>query len=128
MDIFINGTGNTPSLAFNSEKKEWLIYGRSYNKDPKTCFTPILTWLANLENKSTVTYNFQFKLDFIDTGSHKVLLDVLLELKNCLANSGSVPSVQWLYEFGDEAMKDSGEILMTAADLHFELICYPEES
>jgi hypothetical protein len=126
MDIFVSGTANTPSLLFNAAKKEWLIYGRAYHKEPAVSFAPVLNWLTSLEDKSVAPYTFQVRLDFFDTASYKILHDILLGLKQRLANYGLTPSVQWYYEDGDDDMKDSGETFMTAIKLDFELICYPE--
>ncbi len=125
MDIRIEGSPTRPSLLFNAASAEWIISGRCYHNDPQGVFAPVFAWLRGLEQQCGREYRFQFRLEFFDTASYKVLLDMLAELKRRIAACTKVElSIQWFYEADDEDMRESGETLMEALHLPFELIEY----
>ncbi len=124
MNILIEGTAHTPTLQFNSENKEWIISGRSFNQSPANSYAPILQWIKDYEQNPTEPFSLQFRLEFFDTSSFKMLLDILLDLKNRLGPQNELATVHWYYESEDEDMKDSGETLMLASSLKFEMVCY----
>lgn len=121
MDIFIEGTQNTPTIFFSAEKSSWMVSGRSYNKEPRACFEPLLTWLETVSGPGS--YLVEFKLEFFDTGSFKVILDILHFLKRRLADNLQL-SVRWFYETDDEDMRESGESLREITRLPLELVSY----
>lgn len=125
MDIRIEGSSTRPSLLFNAASAEWIISGRCYHNDPRGVFEPVFSWLRGLERQCGRECRFQFRLEFFDTASYKVLLDMLAELKRRIAACTKVElSIQWFYEADDEDMRESGETLMEALRLPFELIGY----
>lgn len=121
MNIVIEGTQNTPGIIFNAEQASWIVTGRSYHKEPRVSYEPILKWLDTLRGPGH--YSIEFKLEFFDTGSYKVILDILFYLKNKVADNICL-SIKWFYETDDEDMKDSGESLKEITSLPLELIGY----
>lgn len=125
MEIRIEGSPTRPSLLFNAASAEWIISGRCYHNDPQSVFAPVFAWLESLEQQCAHECRFQFRLEFFDTASYKVLLDMLAELKRRIATCTIRElSIKWFYEVDDEDMRESGETLMEASHLPFELIGY----
>lgn len=124
MDLLIPETKNTPKLFFNSSSNHWSISGRSYPKEAVVFYEPLLNWINTCELSSQGNYSFEFKLEFFNTCSSKVLLDILIRLRK-LAEQGKLTlDVKWYYETDDEDMKDNGESLMELAKLPFELVSF----
>lgn len=124
MDLLIPETKNTPKLFFNSTLNQWLISGRSYPKEATEFYEPLLHWINQCEVTLPENCAVEFKLEFFNTCSSKVLLDILVRLRKLTERTKIQLSIKWYYESDDEDMKDSGESLMHMARLPFELICY----
>ncbi len=121
MDIFIEGTQNTPRILFNEKASSWVVSGRSYNKEPLSSYQPLIAWLETLNGPGS--YSFEFKLEFFDTSSFKVIVDILSYLQKKYSENLDL-SIKWFYESDDEDMRDSGESLKEIIRLPVELISY----
>lgn len=122
MDILIEGTPNTPRILFNEKTSSWIVSGRSYNKEPRSSYEPIIKWLETLDGPGT--YSFEFKLEFFDTSSFKVIVDILSYLQKKISKNLEL-SIKWFYESDDEDMRDSGESLKEIiTELPLELVSY----
>jgi len=115
-------TNNTPNVIFNPELNEWTISGRSYPTEASTCYQPILLWLKQHENQKIRNCTFKFELEFFNTNSSKVLLDILILLKERVEQGNLDLTIKWYYESDDEDIKEAGESLMQTAGLTYELI------
>ncbi len=122
MDLLIPETKNTPKLFYKSSSNTWLISGRSYPKEAMVFYEPLLDWISQCELNSGGNCSFEFKLEFFNTCSSKVLLDALVRLRKLVERGKLNLSVKWYYEVDDEDMKDNGESLMELAQLPFELV------
>ena len=81
--IKIKGSDDTPNVILDAENGIFEISGRSLPEDVAAFYEPIIDWLdeyAESPNDKTV---FDFKLEYFNTASSKLLLDVLLKLEDC---------------------------------------------
>ncbi len=123
-DLFIAETQQTPGITFNSEKNEWFITGRSFPKDPSEFYQPVIDWIANCENKGVGSCTFNFKLEFFNTCSSKVLLDILVGLRQLMEKGKTQLSAKWYYETDDEDMLENGQMFSQMSRLPLEIISY----
>jgi len=117
------GTDDTPSVILDKENQELMISGRSLPEDVVSFYDPILVWLdeyAEDPNEKTV---FDFKLEYFNTASSKLLLDVLLKLED-MADDGQDVLVRWHYPDDDEDMEEAGEEYADIVEVPFEMISY----
>ncbi|HCX98878.1 MAG TPA: nuclear pore complex subunit [Bacteroidales bacterium] len=121
--IKILGTDDTPTVILDAENDIFDISGRSLPEDVTAFYDPILNWLeeyAANPNEKTV---FSFKLEYFNTASSKLLLDILMKLEEMHEDKKSV-LVKWFYPDDDEDMEEAGEEYADIVNVPFEQISY----
>lgn len=116
-------TQSTPRITFNSSINEWCITGNSYSSEAYLAFDLINNWLNENEDRLDICF-FKFQMEFINTKTSKVLLELFLRLRKIEKNKQLKLNITWHHEKDDEDMKEVGEILFELADLPKNLISY----
>jgi len=116
----LDGTEDTPTIVLDSENNHFEISGRSLPEDSAEFYQPVLDWLNIYSaNPNPQTY-FTFKMDYFNTASSKLLLDVLSKLED-LSGDGHDVKVLWYYQEDDPDMEDAGEEYQDLIEVPFEL-------
>lgn len=121
--IKIKGTDDTPHVILDADNGIFEISGRSLPEDVAAFYEPILDWLdryAETPNEKTV---FDFKLEYFNTASSKLLLDILLKLED-MVEDGKDVLVKWHFPDDDEDMEEAGEEYADIVDIPFEQVSY----
>ncbi|MCR5454428.1 MAG: DUF1987 domain-containing protein [Bacteroidales bacterium] len=121
--IKIQGTDDTPTVTLDKENNIFEISGRSLPEDVVVFYKPILEWLDEYKNDPLEQTVFNFKLEYFNTASSKLLLDVLLKLED-INNDGHDVLVKWHYPDDDEDMEEAGEEYSDIVDVPFEQVPY----
>ena len=121
--IKIQGTDDTPTVTLDKENNIFEISGRSLPEDVVVFYKPILEWLDEYKNDPLDKTVFNFKLEYFNTASSKLLLDVLLKLED-INNDGHDVLVKWHYPDDDEDMEEAGEEYSDIVDVPFEQVPY----
>lgn len=98
------GTEDTPKVVLDKANGHFEISGRSLPEDSAEFYQPILDWLSEYANSPNDETPFIFKLEYFNTASSKLILDVLSRLETI---DGA--SVVWYYHEDDEDMFEAGE-------------------
>jgi hypothetical protein len=98
---------NSPGICYYPETNTVEITGRSIPEDPAVIFAPLKEWIDShfQTNKSLDLY---FKLEYINSGSAKYLLNILNNLAERIIEGKSV-KIKWIYEEDDETILELGE-------------------
>ena len=94
--IKIQGTDDTPTVILDKENNIFEISGRSLPEDVVVFYKPILEWLDEYKNDPLDKTVFNFKLEYFNTASSKLLLDVLLKLEVALQDQALTKLVKFL--------------------------------
>jgi len=121
--IKIQGTDDTPTVILDKENNIFEISGRSLPEDVVVFYKPILEWLDEYKNDPLDLTVFNFKLEYFNTASSKLLLDVLLKLED-INNDGHEVLVKWHYPDDDEDMEEAVEEYSDIVDVPFEQVPY----
>lgn len=122
--IHIAGTEDTPEIILDNTTKTYKISGRSLPEDVTSFYAPVIEWLDEAYVEDMKEGVFQIKLEYFNTASSKVLLDILMKLENIdVAGKGKI-KIQWHYDSNDDDMKEAGEEYKELVELAFELIAY----
>jgi hypothetical protein len=121
--IKIQGTDDTPTVTLDKENNIFEISGRSLPEDVVVFYKPILEWLDDYKNDPLDKTVFNFKLEYFNTASSKLLLDVLLKLED-INNDGHDVLVKWHYPDDDEDMEEAGEEYSDIVEVPFEQVPY----
>jgi len=121
--IKIQGTDDTPGVIFDAENKIFQISGRSMPEDVTAFYEPLLDWLDDYSEIADGKIIFEFKLEYFNTASSKLLLDVLMKLEE-MFEDGKEISVKWYFPDDDEDMEEAGEEYADIVDVPIELVGY----
>ncbi len=122
-DLFLKKTFNSPEVEFSADSGELMIEGRSIPEDPGEFFDRLTAWLNNyfLHPKDKTVLNV--KLEYINSGSSKYMLE-LLRIMKINHKAGRNVLVKWYYEEGDESIEELGQHYQQTVQIPFELIEY----
>lgn len=117
--INLEGTEDTPKIILDKTNKIFEISGRSLPEDSAQFYQQVLDWLTEYGKDPLTETIFDFKLEYFNTASSKLILDVLTALED-IKNT----KIKWYYYEDDEDMEEAGEEFSELVELEFELIPY----
>lgn len=117
--INLEGTEDTPKIILDKTNKIFEISGRSLPEDSSEFYQPVLEWLGEYAKDPLPETIFDFKLEYFNTASSKLILDVLTALEN-IENA----KIKWYFYEDDEDMEEAGEEFSELVDVEFELKPY----
>lgn len=121
--INIKGTDDTPSVVLDKDAGLFEFSGRSLPEDVTQFYDPIINWIKDYAGDPNDKTEVLFKLEYFNTASSKVLLDILLLYEDINNNGGNVV-IKWHYHEDEEDMKEAGEEYEDIVDVPFEYIEY----
>lgn len=121
--INIAGTYDTPAIEFNPDKGVFTMSGRSLPANTFGFYQPVLDAVIDYLQKPLESSTFNFKMDFINSSSTKVLQELFYQIEQ-VHNKGKKVLVNWYYKFGDEDLKELGDDLRMDITFPFEFIAY----
>jgi len=99
------------------------ISGRSLPEDVVVFYQPVMQWLKEFEKTPINDFELSIKLEYFNTASSKLILDILLKLEEVFLN-GTRLKVKWYYLSSDSDMKEAGEEYSEIVGLPFEITMY----
>ena len=121
--IKIQGSDDTPKVILDADNNTFEISGRSLPEDVVAFYDPILEWLDEYSQNPLDKTVFNFKLEYFNMASSKLLLDVLLKLED-MYDAGHDVLVKWHYPDDDEDMEEAGEEYADIVEVPFEQVSY----
>jgi len=122
-DIYLKKTFNSPEIEFVASKGELNIEGRSIPEDPGEFYDHLINWLNEYFLSPLDETVMNIKLEYINSGSSKYLLELLRILMVNYGNGKKV-LVKWYYEEGDESIEELGQHYEQTMQIPFEIIEY----
>ncbi len=116
-------TEDTPKVVLDMQNGVYEISGRSLPEDVTVFYKPVLDWLANYP-KGSNKIDLNMKLEYFNTASSKLLLDILMKLEEMKEDGVCEVAVKWHYDESDEDMLEAGEEYSELVGLSFELVPY----
>lgn len=114
--IQIEGTEDTPAVILDKNNGVFELSGRSLPEDAAGFYQPIIDWLNEYSSQANPETEFVVKLEYFNTASSKLLLDVL----TCLEEISDA-KVSWYYYEDDEDMMEAGEEFSELVEVPFSL-------
>jgi hypothetical protein len=126
MDVInIKGTDDTPNVILDKANGQFEISGRSLPEDVNMFYEPILDWIDQYAEDPNDHTEFCFKLEYFNTASSKVILDILLKLEE-IVGSGKEVVVKWHYHEDEEDMLEAGEEYADIVEIPFDYVLYTD--
>jgi hypothetical protein len=121
--INIAGTYDTPTIRFDPNKGTFSLSGRSLPANTFEFYAPMMDAILDYLKNPLDSTTFEFKMDFINSSSTKVLQELFYQIEQVHKNGVKV-LVNWYYKFGDEDLKELGDDLRMDISFPFEFIAY----
>jgi len=119
----IKGTDDTPSVILDKEKGLLEISGRSLPEDVNQFYEQILDWIDQYSENPNDRTVFNFKLEYFNTASSKVILDILLKFEE-IVEKGKEVLIKWHYHEEEEDMLEAGEEYADIVEIPFDYVVY----
>jgi len=120
MDVInLEGTEDTPKIILDKNNGIFEISGRSLPEDAADFYKPILEWLQEYAKGPNPETVFIFKLEYFNTASSKLILDVLTKLES-INNT----KITWYHHEDDEDMAEAGSEFQDLVELTFDIVSY----
>jgi hypothetical protein len=121
--INIAATEDTPRIILDSQNSVYEFSGRSLPEDVVSFYKPVLNWLNEFEKAPVKDAEFAFKLEYFNTASSKLILDILLKLNDIFLD-GNPLKVKWYHKELDSDLKEAGEEYSELIEFPFELATF----
>ena len=115
----LEGTEDTPKIILDKKNGIFEISGRSLPEDSAEFFRPVLEWIEQYGGSPNATTEFVFKLEYFNTASSKLILDVLSALED-IKNM----KILWYFHEDDEDMEEAGQEFSELVEIPFEFKTY----
>lgn len=122
--IKIQGTDDIPTVVLDVENKIYQFSGRSLPEDVSDFYDPILEWFDAFAESDNKSIELDFKLEYFNTASSKMILDIFMKLEEMQDEGGKDVAVKWYFPEDDEDMEEAGEEYADIVDISFEQISY----
>ena len=117
--LHLEGTEDTPRIILDKEKGIMEISGRSLPEDSSEFYKPVLDWIEEYARAPRPSSVFVFKLEYFNTASSKLILDVLYALEDI-----NGLRIQWYFHEEDEDMEEAGQEFSELVEIPFEFKTY----
>ena len=115
----LEGTEDTPKIILDKGNGIFEISGRSLPEDSAEFYQPVLDWIDEYKENTNDSTEFMFKLEYFNTASSKLILDVLSNLEDIEG-----VTIIWYFHEDDEDMEEAGEEFSELVELPFEFKTY----
>ena len=115
----LEGTEDTPKIMLDKKYGIFEISGRSLPEDSAEFYRPVLEWISNYSKDSNASTEFVFKLEYFNTASSKLILDVLSALEDIKGMK-----IMWYFHEDDEDMEEAGQEFSELVEIPFEFKTY----
>jgi hypothetical protein len=113
--------GLKPGITLDLDNKRFEVYGKSCPENVVEFYQPVLDWLDDYKDNALDHTTFEFRLQYYNTASSKVLFIIMQKLE-ALVEAGKEVKIKWYYPEDDEALEEAGEEYDDLIDVPFELI------
>lgn len=115
----LEGTEDTPKIILDKKNGIFEISGRSLPEDSAEFYKPVLEWIGAYAGDPNPSTDFTFKLEYFNTASSKLILDVLSALEDIKGMK-----IMWYFHDDDEDMEEAGEEFSELVEIPFEFKTY----
>jgi len=118
--------GLKPGIILDIDDNKFEIFGKSCPENVVEFYQPVIDWLDEYREHALDKTVFEFRLQYYNTASSKVLFIIMQKLES-VHETGKEVLIRWIYPEDDEALEEAGEEYDDLIDCPFELIATQEE-
>lgn len=122
-NLTIEATDETPNIHLDFTTNRFLFSGKSLPEDVTSFYSPVLSWLDQYKESNKGETIVEFKMEYFNTASSKIFLDILFKLEEIQSNEGKL-LVKWYSKANDPDMQEAGEEYAEIVEVPFEHLSY----
>lgn len=120
-NILLAATQSSPEVNFDADSGILRLCGESYPENSFDFYAPLLSWLQEFLDQSSLPVRLVLQLSYINTGTVKCLLELFDQLEEA-ADHGRDVRISWHYDPDNERALETGEEFAEDLKVPFELI------
>jgi len=124
--IFIKNRADSPYVLLDANEGYGEITGKSFPPDVSDFYNPLIEWFELFKLEIKQEFELQIKLDYINTASLKVLMDLMFKIEE-VVKGGKKVEIKWFYPDDDFEMHEIGEEFERLIDVEFQYISYEKK-
>ena len=113
-------TKRTPEIYLDKEEGLFKVSGRSRPTRMNEFFFPVMRKLEEYIQNPNPNTKVIFSLEYVDSGSSKMLLNIVLRLKKLIPSNNL--TIQWNYAKDDDDIYELGKTYSELSGLEFDFI------
>lgn len=121
--INLEATDETPKVILDPVNGVFEFSGKSLPEDVTQFYNPIMDWLEEYGESPNSESTFVFKMDYFNTASSKLILDILMKLEEIHEEHENI-TVEWHFRDDDEDMEEAGEEYADIVEVPFKQVSY----
>ncbi len=118
-------TNKTPSIEMDFDNGYFIFKGRSIPKYASSFYYPVMEKIERYITQPKDKTFAIFYLDYVDSGSSRLILSVIQRLKKVIEKGYSL-QIEWHYLEDDEDIFDTGDTYEELTGLNFNFVCHEE--
>jgi hypothetical protein len=118
--IILSSSETSPAVHFDAALGRIELSGRSIPEDASAFYFPLLDWLEHYSESPAPKTQFVFYLEYINSISQKMLIDIFLKAQK-MVKSGQDVNIVWYYDEEDEEMYEEGSVFRNKLELPMEI-------
>lgn len=122
----IKGAEFTPEISFSPDGELRLV-GKSFWENTQGFFAPVLEWIDSYLQQPATRTVLTVQLDYFNTATAKVLMDLLKRMERARADRGLDIEVHWMFLDLDEDLQEAGEEYASIVKVPFKLMPIPSK-
>lgn len=119
MILKIEGGDDTPGVHLDKTNGIFEISGRSLPEDTLGFYEPVFDWIKVYAKDPNASTHFTFKLDYFNTSSSKIILDLI-----ALLSEVEGARIIWISREDDEEVQAAGEEFSEQVNIPFDFKTY----
>jgi len=124
--LYVRKAQDLPGVSFDKDLNVFEMTGRSFPANAGEFYQPLLLWLDAYKNSKPESMSFDFRIEYFNTASAKMLLDLFFKLEEIL-RAGTAVVIKWYYLDDDEDMLEAGEEFNDMVEIEFEFVEFTED-
>ncbi|ALO15380.1 MAG TPA: DUF1987 domain-containing protein [Salinivirga sp.] len=124
--LIIEATPKTPKVVFDPNENLYEISGRSLPENVVKTYDPVIKWIERNLAKAKGEIKFNFRMDYLNSASAKMISLILTKLEELYA-SGIKVNVNWFYNTDDDDIQSEGEIYQMLKKVPIKLVGVDDE-
>ena len=120
-NYLVDATKSSPEVNFDAGSGILRLTGESYPENSFEFYAPLLAWLQEFLDTTSLPVRLVLQLSYINTGTVKCLLDLFDQLAEAAGNGRDV-GISWHYDPANERALETGEEFAEDLKVPFELI------